>query len=165
MRTANDFPLLMTPTEVAIYLGVPVEAIAIWLREGKLLAAARGENGLPLIYRWRVERDGPELSACEPVRLASSARAGLRQRRKTLLIDPFTLACGCSFAGAPAQQPIFLCGTARALDASAQLAQAFVAVAPHDPFFTRLAAVTGEAIAAHFAGDHSGRVVDPRQKP
>lgn len=154
MRQQDDFPLLMTAAEAADYLAVPIEAVALWLRDGRLLVAARGENGVPLIYRWRVERDGPRLAAQEPVRFAKDPLVG--QKRRTLLIDPPALECGCSFAspeGALARQPIFLCRTARALEASARLAQAFVTVAPHDPFFERLAAVTADALSAHLRGE------------
>jgi hypothetical protein len=160
MKADHDFPLLMTAAEAADYLAVPVEAITLWLRDGKLLVAARGENGVPLIYRWRVKRDGPHLAMREPVRVAKSMRARSRNRRRMLLIDPKTLACGCSFAdseGALAGQPIFLCSTARGLESSAKLAQAFVAVVPDDPFFVRLATVAAEALRAHFASDHIGR--------
>jgi hypothetical protein len=160
MKIDDDFPLLMTAAEAADYLAVPVETVALWLRNAKLLAAARGENGVPLIYRWRVERDGPRLAAEEPVRVAKNPRGHISAGRKTLLIDPRALACGCSVAasdGAVAPRPIFLCTTARALEASTRLARAFLAVAPHDPFFERLAAVTEDALAAHFAAEHPQR--------
>jgi excisionase family DNA binding protein len=67
-----DFPLLVTESEAAELLGVPVETIALWAREGKLLAAARTEGGQLVFYRWRVDRDGAALAALTPIRLPPS---------------------------------------------------------------------------------------------
>jgi hypothetical protein len=44
------------------------------------------------------------------------------------------------------------CTDARALDATSRLAAAFVAAAPRDPFFRKLAEVTRNALAGHFDG-------------
>ena len=40
-----DFPQLLTEAEAADWLGVPIEAVALWARDGKLLAAARTDIG------------------------------------------------------------------------------------------------------------------------
>jgi hypothetical protein len=40
-----DVPQLLTESEAADWLGVPIEAVALWARDGKLLAAARTEGG------------------------------------------------------------------------------------------------------------------------
>jgi hypothetical protein len=42
-----DFPQLLTEAEAADWLGVPIEAVALWARDGKLLAAARTEGDHP----------------------------------------------------------------------------------------------------------------------
>jgi hypothetical protein len=63
---AMDFPQLLTEAEAAEWLGVPIEAVAMWARDGKLLAAARTERGQLLFYRWRIEHDGTALAAFAP---------------------------------------------------------------------------------------------------
>ncbi len=65
------FPLLVTETEAAEILGVPVEMVALWAREGKLIAAARTEGGQLAFYRWRIERDGVRLAELSPIRVES----------------------------------------------------------------------------------------------
>lgn len=158
----DGFPSLMTLREAADFLGVPIEAVALWAREGRLLAAARNETGELLFYRWRVERDGWKLAMEEPVRLAPR-----RGKWIGFLIDPRTLPCGCCFAGATgeaARQSVWLCPDARSLQSAAGLTAAFAAVAPHDPFFRHLRNVTREALARHLgdpAGSGGGDEADP----
>ena len=67
-----DFPQLLTESEAEDWLGVPIETVALWAREGKLLAAARTEGGQLLFYRWRIERDGAALAAFAPIQTGHS---------------------------------------------------------------------------------------------
>ena len=106
-----EFPQLVTESEAADLLSVPVETIALWAREGKLLAAARTEGGQLLFYRWRVERDGVALAVFAPIRTAVRGKRGFCPAAPTL-------ACGCRLMPAPGR----LCRTGAGLLAAASLA-------------------------------------------
>jgi hypothetical protein len=137
-----ECPQLLTEAEVADWLGVPVEAVALWARDGRLLAAARTEGGQLLFYRWRVERDGAALAAFAPVQT--------RQSRSKLNSSPAArqLACGCKLIPPPGR----LCRTGAALLATAALAEDFAASAPADEFLDRIASLCRDALVRHLAG-------------
>ena len=126
-----DFPQLLTETEAADWLGVPIETVALWAREGRLLAAARTEGGQLLFYRWRVERDGAALAAFAPI--------------QSFPVDE--LACGCRLNPAPGR----LCRTGAALLAAAALAEGFAATAPEDKLLDRSASLCLNALSRHLA--------------
>lgn len=140
----------MTPPEIADYLDVGEEEVALWFRHGQLVADARNESGQPLAYRWRVKRDGPGLAAGERVRITRRSGLPSRKVRAEILIDPPTLPCGCSI-DPDTRRTFFLCPDARALQSAERLASAFALAAPDDRFFRRLAAVTREAFERHIA--------------
>ena len=137
-----DFPQLLTEAEAADWLGVPIETVALWAREGKLLAAARTEGGQLLFYRWRVERDGAALAAFAPIQTGQSRgkRASSPAARE--------LACGCRLTPAPGR----LCRTGAALLATAALAEGFAASAPEDKLLDRIASLCRDALSRHLAG-------------
>ena len=137
-----DFPQLLTETEAADWLGVPIEAVAMWARDGKLLAAARTEGGQLLFYRWRVERDGAALAAFAPIQ----TRRG--RDRRTSSPTANELVCGCRLNPAPGR----LCRTGTALLAAAGLAEGFAATAPEDKLLDRIASLCRDALSRHLAG-------------
>ena len=141
-----ECPQLLTEAEVANWLGVPVEVVALWAREGKLLAAARTEDGQLLFYRWRVERDGAALAAFAPIQ--TRHRSGNRASSPAV----HKLACGCKLTPPPGR----LCRTGAALLATAALAEGFAASAPADELLDRIASLCRDALARHLA--------DPPQK-
>ena len=136
-----DFPQLVTEAEAADLLGVPIEMIALWAREGKLLAAARSEGGQLVFYRWRVERDGAALAAFAPIHAAP------RGKRRSFPDAP-ALACGCRLVPGPGR----LCRTGAGLLAAASLAESLAAAAPGDALFARLADLCRDALCRHLAG-------------
>ena len=101
-----DFPQLLTEAEAAEWLGVPIETVAMWARDGKLLAAARTEGGQLLFYRWRVEHDGTALAAFAPIRTAKG------RSNRTPSIAAHELVCGCRLS--PRARPLVphRCGVA-----------------------------------------------------
>jgi hypothetical protein len=137
-----DFPQFLTESEAADWLGVPIEAVALWAREGKLLAAARTEGGQLLFYRWRVERDGAALAAFAPIQTSRS-----RGKRASGPAD-HELACGCRLTPAPGR----LCRIGAALLAAAALAEGFAAAAPEDKLLDRIASLCRDALSRHLAG-------------
>jgi len=140
-----EFPQLLTETEAAKWLGVPIETVALWAREGKLLAAARTEGGQLLFYRWRVERDGAALAAFAPIRMTAA-----RARPASNSAD-WELACGCRLVPAPGR----LCRIGASLLAAAALAEDFATSAPDDKFLGRIASLCRDALSRHLAGSGS----------
>jgi predicted ATPase len=134
-----DFPQLLTEAEAAEWLGVPIEAVAMWARDGKLLAAARTEGGQLLFYRWRVEHDGTALAAFAPIRTAK------RRGNRTPTNAAYELNCGCRLSTAPGH----LCRTGAALLATAALAEEFATSAPEDKLLDRIASLCRDALSRH----------------
>jgi hypothetical protein len=141
----QNFLSVMTETEAADFLGVPVEAVALWARGGQLRVAARSEAGQLLFYRWRVEQDGAALAAFAPIHYPAGDG---RTRQKPASSKGRILDCGCRLAPAPGR----LCRTGAALLAAAALAEDIAESAPDDPFLSRLAALCRDALARHLAG-------------
>jgi hypothetical protein len=104
------------------------------------------------------------------VRIARAPHERSPLKREALLLDPYSLPCGCTFpppAGAAKVDlatAIFLCRDARALEATAHIAAAFAAAAPADPFFARLAVVTREAFDKHLRGRWRPNLTVPARK-
>ena len=137
-----EFPQLLTEAEAADWLGVPIEAVALWARDGKLLAAARTEGGQLLFYRWRVERDGTALAAFAPIRTAQG------RGNRTPSTTAHELVCGCRLSPAPGR----LCRTGAALLATAALAEDFATSAPEDKLLDRIASLCRDALSRHLTG-------------
>ena len=137
-----DFPQLLTEAEAADWLGVPIEAVALWARDGKLLAAARTEGGQLLFYRWRIERDGTALAAFAPIQMAQG------RGKHTPSIAAQELVCGCRLSPAPGR----LCRIGAALLATAALAEDFATLAPEDKLLDRIASLCRDALSRHLTG-------------
>jgi hypothetical protein len=149
-------PEIVTAGEAADLLGASAGQVEQWAMDGLLSACARSESGQLLFYRWRVEKLGPKLAAGELARFK-------KDRRRTrhghgMFHDCRRLPCGCAIAsergdqdGESANQPVWLCADARALQSAERLAAAFAMAAPGAPFFRRLADVTREAFERHIA--------------
>jgi hypothetical protein len=153
----QGFQSVMTETEAADFLGVPVEAIALWAREEQLPVAARSEGGQLLFYRWRIERDGAALAAFAPIRWPSGEG---RARQEPSKSEYQTLDCGCRLIPAPGR----LCRTGAALLAAAALSEDIAASASGDSFLSKLAGLCRDALARHLAGPLAERP-RPRQGP
>jgi hypothetical protein len=141
--------MLMTTALAARRLGVTHERLLGWIARKLLPIAGEDEEGRVLL-REHVVADRGEALAAEAPELLRSPR--LRQ----LWADPTrprVLPCGCAFSSDPDPdvEPLIQCVDARALEATARLADAMAAVAPCDAFFRRLAEVTRAALARHHA--------------
>jgi hypothetical protein len=138
----DPIPLLMTTHEAAEYLGVSVERVLTWTRDGRLPAAARAENG-DILFRLHVLDDiGEMLVAFAPVKYD-------RRRRTTRSEDQAQpLQCGCN----PARSAFHLCRTAAALNAALQLAEGLAAAMPSDPLLRKLSGLCRDALTRHLAG-------------
>jgi hypothetical protein len=145
-----DFPQLLTEAEAAEWLEVPIEAVAMWARDGKLLAAARTEGGQLLFYRWRIERDGSALAAFAPTQVAQG------RGKRTPSAAAQELVCGCRLSPAPGR----LCRTGAALLAAAALAEDFATSAPEDKLLDRIASLCRDALSRHLT-----RPLPKRQSP
>jgi hypothetical protein len=155
---SDRFPSLMTEAEAADFLGVPVEAVALWAREGRLLAAARSEAGQLLFYRWRIVRDAAALAAFVPIRWPSDRRRG-QQTAPTS--DHGALACGCRLSPAPGR----LCRTGAALLAAASLSEDIAATVSDDALLRKVTSLCRDALSRHLAGPLADRSGPPPPPP
>ncbi len=150
-KSSRDLPdMLMTTAHAARRLGVPHERLLDWVARKLLPIAGEDEEGRVLLREHLVVERGEALAAEAPERLRSP-------RLRRLWVNaawPRVLACGCVFAvdAVPNTEPLIRCAEARALDATARLAEALAATVPEDLFFGRLAEVARDAFARHFAG-------------
>jgi hypothetical protein len=140
---------LITTNLAACRLGVAHEHLLSWIARKLLPIAGEDEEGRVLLREHVVAERGEVLMAETP-ELPRSPR--LRQ----LWADPTrprVLRCGCAFSfdadADPDAEPLIRCVDARALEATARLADALAAAAPGDAFFSRLAEVARAALARH----------------
>jgi hypothetical protein len=140
----------MTTTLAARRLGVAHERLLDWVARKLLPIAGEDEAGRVLLREHVVLERGEALAAGMPEGL----RSPRLRRLWTNAARPRVLACGCVFAAdaAPNAEPLIRCSDAHALDATTRLAEALVAAAPDDLFFSRLAEVARDALACHLAG-------------
>jgi hypothetical protein len=144
--------MLMTTALAARRLGVTHERLLGWVAQKLLPIAGEDEEGRVLLREYLVAERGEVLTAEAPELLRSP-------RLRQLWADPTrprVLPCGCAFSSDadadPDAEPLIRCVDARALEATARLADALAVAAPGDAFFSRLAEVTRAALARHYAG-------------
>ncbi len=140
--------MLITTALAARRLGVAHERLLDWVARKLLPIAGEDEEGRVLLREHVVQERGEALANEVPERLRSP-------RLRCLAADPTparVLHCGCVFEAyaQPDAEPLFRCAEARALDATARLAEAFAATVPGDLFFGHLAKITRDAFARHF---------------
>ena len=142
--------MLITTALAAHQLGVPHERLLDWVARKLLPIAGEDEEGRVLLREHVVVERGEVLAAEVPERLRSPRLRRLWARG----VRAHVLRCGCAFAADPQPhaEPLICCAEARALDATARLAEAFAATVPGDLFFRRLAEVTRDAFTRHVAG-------------
>ena len=136
---AEKLATLLTTEEAAEYLGVTVERILYWARDGLLRVAAQTEAGDLLFRRHVLDTTGENLAVLAPVRRPRKRRLPACERSRVVL------PCGCC----PSRSFFHLCHTGAGLLAALQLAEGFAAVAPDDPLLRRLAGICREALTTH----------------
>ncbi len=142
--------MLITTNLAACRLGVAHERLLGWIARKLLPIAGEDEEGRVLLREHVVAERGEVLTAEAPELLRSP-------RLRQLWADPTrprVLPCGCAFSSDadPDAEPLIRCVDARALEATARLADALAAAASGDAFFSRLTEVTRAALARHHAG-------------
>lgn len=151
--------MLLTTTLAARLLGVAHERVLGWIASKLLPIAGEDEEGRILLREHMALERGEALAAEVPERLRSP-----RLRRVWATgTRPRVLHCGCAFAADATSnsEPLIRCADAHALEATARLAEAFVAAAPGELFFRRLADVARYALAWHLAGLVSDNSPEP----
>ena len=142
--------MLITTNLAACRLGVAHERLLGWIARKLLPIAGEDEEGRVLLREHVVAERGEALTAEAPELLRSP-------RLRQLWADPTrprVLPCGCAFSSDadPDAEPLIRCVDARALEATARLADALAAAGPGDAFFSRLTEVARAALARHHAG-------------
>jgi hypothetical protein len=142
MPSLRGFSLLLTASQAAARLGVPIETVLGWAAAGRLQIAGQDEDGRALFREGVIDGVGEDLAALTPSALRF-ARKARRTRPDTERLPP--LPCGCNLA----RSPFHLCPTGAALNAALQLAEMLAALTSGDPLLRKLAGLAREALTKH----------------
>jgi hypothetical protein len=133
--------LLLTASQAAGRLGVPIEKVLGWAVTGQLQIAGQDEDGRALFREGVIDSVGEDLAALIPLELRCAKKGQHRPRAE----EARSHACGCNLG----RSSLHLCPTGAALNAALQLADMLAAAMPHDPLLRRLVALCREALSKH----------------
>ena len=159
--------MLLTASQAATRLGVPIQAVLGWAAAGELRIAGQDEDGRALFREAVIDSRGTEL--------AEADRAKLRLTKQPHNVVGTTactpLPCGCDL-----ERPHpCLCRDGLALNAALQFAEFLTIVMPDYPLLRRLAEACRDALMRHLnsatgpmgepAGEHSASDGSPDRHP
>jgi hypothetical protein len=159
MPSPRGFSLLLTASQAASRLGLPIQTVLGWAAAGKLRIAGQDVDGRALF------REGVVDSCKEELAALALPELGRRLRKKPHDEQVCTergrpLSCGCNLE----RSPLHLCRTGAALIAAFQLTEMIAAAMPDDPFLRKLAGHCREAVMKHLMpGGGPTTVPSPRR--
>jgi hypothetical protein len=139
MPSPRGFSLLLTASQAAARIGVPIQIVLGWAAEGELRIAGQDEDGRALFREAAIASRGKEL--------AEAYRAKPRPPQQTHNVVG-TLPCGCDLERSHPR----LCRDALALNTALQFAELLTLVMPDDPLPRRLAEACDDALSRHLTG-------------
>ena len=136
--------MLLTASQAATRLGVPLQTVLGWAVAGELRIAGQDEDGRALFREAVIDSRGTEL--------AEADRAKLRLTKQPHNVVGTTactpLPCGCDL-----ERPHpCLCRDGLALNAALQFAEFLTIVMPDDPELRRVAEACRDALSRHLTG-------------
>jgi hypothetical protein len=142
MPSTRGFSLLLTASQAAARLGVPIETVLGWAATGQLRIAGQDEDGRALFREAVIDSRGEQL--------AELTLPGPRLRKRTGegqldAEDAPSLPCGCNVGRSPPR----LCRNGAALNAAFQLADIIAVAMPNDPLLRKLVGICREALTKH----------------
>lgn len=135
MPSPRGFSLLMTASQAAARLGVPIETVLGWAAAGQLRIAGQDEDGRALFREAAIDSRGEELAT------APLPGPCLKKKAREQPQDDQPLLCGCDLPG--------LCRTGAAINAALQLAEVIAIVVPTEPISRKLVSICREALTKH----------------
>lgn len=162
MPSPRGFSLLLTASQAAARLGVPIQAVLGWAAAGELRIAGQDEDGRALFREAAIDSRGKELAEAHRAKPHSPKQAH----------DVVgTLPCGCDLER---PRPC-LCRDGLALNAALQFAEFLTIVMPDDPLLRGLAEACRDALMRHLnsaagpmgepAGEHPASDGSPARQP
>jgi hypothetical protein len=142
MPSRRGFSLLLTASQTASRLGVPIETVLGWAATGQLRIAGQDEDGRALFREAAIDSRGEELASLTVP--GPRLRKGTSEVQRDAEHEP-PLPCGCN----PRRSPPRLCRNGAALNAALQLAELIAAAMPNDPLLPKLARTCREALTKH----------------
>jgi hypothetical protein len=142
MPSPRGFSLLLTASQAAERLGVPIETVLGWAAAGQLRVAGQDEDGRALFREAVIDSRGEELATltAPELRLRKRTREGSSDTEHGL-----PLPCGCNLK----RSPVRFCRNGAALNAALQLAELIAGAMPSDPLLRKLGGICREALAKH----------------
>jgi hypothetical protein len=144
MPSRRGFSLLLTASQAAARLGVPVETVVGWAATGQLRIAGQDEDGRALFREAVIDGRGEELAALTLP--GPRVRKGTGEEQLDTEDEP-SLLCGCNLRRSPPR----LCRNGAALNAAFQLADMIAVAMPNDPLLRKLVGICREALSKHLA--------------
>ena len=163
MPSPRGFSLLLTASQAAARLGVPIQTVLGWAAAGKLRIAGQDEDGRALFREAAIDSRGKELDEGD-----SRLRYTRQPHNVVSTIARTPLPCGCDL-----ERP--LCRDGVALSTALQFAEFLTFVMPDDPLPRRLAEACRDALVRHLssatsptgdpAAEHSVSDGSPARQP
>jgi hypothetical protein len=143
MPSSRGFSLLLTASQAASRLVVPIQTVLAWAAAGELRIAGQDEDGRALFREALIDSRGKELAEVD--------RAKPRLPKQTHNVVGTTartpLLCGCDLE----RPDPYLCGHGLALSNALQFAEFITLVMPDDPLARRLADACRDALMRHLS--------------
>jgi hypothetical protein len=144
MPSPRGFSLLLTASQVASRLGVPIQTVLGWAAVGELRIAGQDEDGRALFREAVIDSRGKELAEADRAKPCPPRQAqdvvGATARRP--------LPCGCDLERPHPR----LCRDGLALNTALQFAEFLTLVMPDDPLPRRIAEACRDALMRHPTG-------------
>jgi hypothetical protein len=141
MPSARGFSLLLTASQAAARLGLPIQTVLGWAAAGELRIAGQDEDGRALFREAVINSRGKELAAADRAKALRTNQA--RNMFGTPACRP--LPCGCD----PQRSPPCLCRDGLALNTAVQFAELLTFMMPDGPLPPRLAEICRDALMRH----------------
>jgi hypothetical protein len=154
MPSSRGFSLLLTASQAASRLGVPIQTVLGWAAAGELRIAGQDEDGRALFREALIDSRGKELAEVDRARPRPPQTHNLIA---TAARPP--LPCGCNLED---PHP-YLCGHGLALRNALQFAEFITLVMPDDPLPRRLADACRDALMRHLSSADGPRGEAPAE--
>jgi hypothetical protein len=164
MPSTRGFSLLLTASQAAARLGLPIQTVLGWAAAGELRIAGQDEDGRALFREAVIDSRGKALAETDRAKSRPT-----KQVRNVVGIPPRRpLPCGCD------PERSCLCRDGLALNTALQCAELLTFVMPDDPLPPGLAEICRDALMRHLspatspvdeATEHSASKGSPARQP
>jgi hypothetical protein len=141
MPSPRGFSLLLTASQAAARLGVPIQTVLGWAAAGELRIAGQDEDGRALFREAGIDSRGKELAKAD----RPEPRPTKQPRNVVGTMARTPLHCGCDL-----ERP--LCRDGAALSTALQFAEFLTFLMPDDPELRRVAEACRDALSRHLTG-------------